>query len=99
MTISHHVLKKVEVRRGYTIPNPLTWPFNKEIRWHIKVSKDMLSGWLQRTVGDQICRDPPARGHHTGIICLGFLPPMGATGERPDIEVTPPLEAPLLTLR
>ena len=41
-------------------------------------------------------RDPPARGHHTGFICGGNLPPCGAAGERSEFNIKPPLGAPLL---
>ena len=74
----------------------LTWPSNLDIRWHKKVFDDRFSRWLQRYVGDPVCRDPPARGHHTGFICRGVPSPIGAAGERPEIEIKPPLAAPFL---
>ena len=40
--------------------------------------------------------DQPARGHHTGFICGGSLPPWGAVGEKSEFNIKPPLGAPLL---
>ena len=59
------------------------------------VNGDRLSGWLQCPAGDPVCRDPPAIGHHTGFIRRCSLPPMGATGERPEFDIEPPLRSPL----
>ena len=55
-----------------------------------------LSLNLQCPAGDPVCLDPPARGHHTGLMCGGTLPPWGAAGERSEFNVKPPLRAPLL---
>ena len=51
---------------------------------------------MQCPAGDPVCRDPPARGHHTGFICGGNLSPCGAAGERSEFNIKPPLGAPLL---
>ena len=53
-----------------------------------------LSGWLLDPAGETVCRDEPARGSHTCLICWGFHSPMGAAGEWPEFEVNPPLGAP-----
>ena len=60
------------------------------------VCDDRLNGWLQCPAGDPVCRDPPARGHHTGFVCGGSLPPCGAARERSEFNIKPPLGAPLL---
>ena len=39
---------------------------------------------------------PPARGHHTGFICEGSLPPWGSAGERSELFIKPRLVAPQL---
>ena len=57
---------------------------------------DRIIGWLQCPAVDTVCQDPPARGHHTGLICRGSLPHLGAARERSEFSVNPPLEAPLL---
>ena len=36
------------------------------------------------------------RGHHTGFICGGSIPPWGAAGERSESNIKPPKGAPLL---
>ena len=58
-------------------------------------SDDRLSGWLQRPAGDPVCRDPPASGHHTGLICRGSLP-YGSCRERPEFNIKPSVRTPLL---
>ena len=60
------------------------------------VYDDRLNGWLQCPAGDPVCRDPPARGHHTGYVCGGTLPPWGAAWERSEFNIKPPLGAPLM---
>ena len=55
-----------------------------------------LNGWLQCPAGDPVCREPPARGHHTGFICGGNLPPCGAAGKRSEFNIKPLLGTPLL---
>ena len=67
-----------------------------EIRCHKRVCDDRLNGWLQYPAGDLVCRDPLARGHHTGFLCGGFLPPWGAAGERSEFNIKPPLGAQLM---
>ena len=42
----------------------------------------------------QVCLDTPARGHHTGIICRGSLPPIGAAEVRPVLNIKSPIGAP-----
>ena len=59
-------------------------------------SDDRLSRWLQHPAGDPYCQDPPARGHHTGFISRGSLPPMGVAGERPEFYINPSLLTQLL---
>ena len=55
-----------------------------------KICDDRLNRWLQHPVGDPFCRDKPARGHHTGLICsvphpvgaarfYDIKPPFGST--------------------
>ena len=56
-----------------------------------KECDDRLSGWLQCPTGEPVCC-----AHHTGFICRGSLPPMGAAGERPEFDIIPTLEAPIL---
>ena len=90
------MLKKSKERGGSTVPRTLTSPSNQEIRSHRKVCNNRPSGWLQCLAGDPVCQDPPALGHHTGLICRGFPSPMGAAGERPAFDIKPPLRAPLL---
>ena len=48
------------------------------LKWHKRVYDDRLNGWQQCPAGDPVCRDPPARGHHTGFICGGFPSPLGS---------------------
>ena len=57
-----------------------------EIRGHRRVCVDRLSGLLQCPVGDQISRDPPARGHHTDFIYGGPIPSVGTAGERAEFD-------------
>ena len=84
------------MRRGYTLPSPLTWPSNLEIQWHIKACNNRLIGWLQSPAGDPACRDPHARGHHKGFISRLFSPPKVAAGERLKLFIKAPLGALLL---
>ena len=44
----------------------------------------------------QICREPPACGHHTSVICRWFHSPMAAAGVSSEFDMKPPLGAPLL---
>ena len=76
-------------------PQPTNLTIHYEIRWHKRVCDDRLNGWLQCPAGDPVCRVPPARGHHTGIICGGTLSIWGAAGERSEFNIKPPLGAPL----
>ena len=79
MTTSHHLLKKVKVRRGFTVCSPITWPFTKKYDGTEKFvmtsidHTDQHRGWFQRRAGDPVCQDPPAHGHHISFICMGFL--------------------------
>ena len=76
---------------------PTNLTIHYEIRWHKRVCDDRLNGWLQCPAGDPVCRDPPARGHHTGFFCGGSLPPCAAAGERSEFNIKSPLGAPPLT--
>ena len=75
---------------------PTNLTIHYEIRWHKRVCDNRLNGWLQCRAGDPVFRDPPARGHHTGFICWGSLPPWGTAGERSEFNIKPALGAPLL---
>ena len=81
---------------GVHSPQPTNLTIHYEIRWHKRVCDDRLNGWLQCPAGDPVCRDPAARGHHTGFICGGFTSPWGAAGDRSEFSIKPPLVAPLL---
>ena len=56
-----------------------------------------LSRWLQRHARDLVCRDPPTRGRHTGIICRGFPSP-NRNWERLEFDIILPLGDPFLRL-
>ena len=94
------MLKKVKLRRGHTVPSPLSYPSTNEYATTGLVGgcDDRFSGWLQRPDGYQVCRDSPARAHHTGFIRRGYFPPMGDAGGRPEFEIKSPFGAPLLIL-
>ena len=81
------MLNKFKVRRGCTVPNTLSWPFTKNFDG---TEMFATTGWLQRPAGDPVCRDPFAHGHNMGFISRGFLPPMGAAGERPEYNIKAP---------
>ena len=55
------MLRKFMVRRGCTVPSPLTWPSTMKSD-ATEICDDRHSGWLQRHAGDPICRDPYLRG-------------------------------------
>ena len=84
--------KKFKVRRRCTVSSSL------KIRWHKRACDDRPNGWLQCPVGDPVCRDPPARGHHTGFMCGEFPSPWGAAGERSEHSIKLPLGSPLLII-
>ena len=54
---------------------------------------ERFSEWLQHPARDPVCWDLPVCGHHTGFICVLS---MGAAGGRPEFDIKPSLEAPLL---
>ena len=73
-----------------------TWPSTKKSDDGEEFFDDRTNQWLHRPAGDSACRDPPARGCHTGFICVGSLQPMRAAGERPEFDIRPPLGNPRL---
>ena len=91
-----HVLKMFKVRRGCTVPSPLTWPSTKKSDGTKEfATTDTMDGCnvLPETqfVGTRLRVDT------TQVLYVGgFLPPWGATGERSDFNIKPPLGAPLL---
>ena len=38
------------------------------------MAQKRLSGWLQHTTGDPVCRDTPVCGQHTGLLGRGPFP-------------------------
>ena len=64
-----------------------------EIRWHRRVYDNRLNGWSQCPVGEPVCRDPPACGHHTTFICMGPHSTMGVAREMSEFNIKPPLRA------
>ena len=92
----NHVLETLIVIRRCTVYSPLTWPSNLDIRWHWDVCDNRSNGWLQHPAGDHVCRDRPACGHHTGLYLSTFPFHMGADGDRPEIDIKPPLGVPIL---
>ena len=77
-------------------PQPTNLAFILRNQIAQNVSDDRLIGWSQSSAGDPICREPSARGFHTGFILRDSIHPMGAAGERPEFEIKPLLKAPLL---
>ena len=91
-----HVLKKLKVRRGCTVPSPLTWPSTKKLDstedFAMTGSVDGC-GVLPETqfVGTRLRMDT------TWVFYVGgFLPPMRPSGERPEFDIKLPLGAPVL---
>ena len=91
-----HVLKKFIVRRGCTVPSPLISPSTKKSDGTEKLSTTSLMddcSVLPRTqfVGTRLCVDT------TPVLSVGDSPPsMVAAEVRPDLDIKPPLGAPLL---
>ena len=92
-----HVLESFKVKGGGgTFASQLTWHSKLKFRWHRNVCDDQLIGWLQRPAGDQVYRARIARVNYAGFTCRGFLPPMRATGERPEFDIKSPLGVSLM---
>ena len=90
------MLKKLKVRRGCTVPSPLTWPSTKKSDGTKEfATTDSMDGCsvLPETqfVGTRLRVD-------TTLVLFvgGSLPPWGAAGERSEFNIKPPLGAPLL---
>ena len=78
--------KEANCEKGVHSLQPTNLTIHEEIRWHKRVCDDRLNGWLKCPAGDPNSRDPPAREHQTGFVCvwgvpflLGELPERGQT--------------------
>ena len=91
-----HVLTKLKVRRGCTVPSPLTWPSTKKSDGTKEfATTDSMDGCnvLPETQFVGTC----LRVDTTWVLSVGGnLPPCAAAGERSDFNIKPPLGAPLL---
>ena len=90
------MLTKLKVRRGCTVPSPLTWPSTKKSDGTKEfATTDSMDGCnvLPETqfVGTRL-RVDTTRVLYVG----GNLPPCGAAWERSEFNIKPPLGAPLL---
>ena len=91
-----HVLTKLKVRRGCTVPSPLTWPSTKKFDGTKELATtDSMDGCNVQPetqfVGTRLRVDT------TRVLSVGGnLPPCGAAGERSEFNMKPPLGAPLL---
>ena len=90
------MLNKHKVRRGCTVPSPLTWLSTKKSDG-TESCEDRFNGWLQRSAGDPDCRDTSARGYQMDLSMGVPFPPTGVNGERQELGNKLPLGAPLLT--
>ena len=92
------MLKKLNVRRGDTLPSP---PTRQSIKKSDGTKTLAITGSVDgcrpetSPTRDSVCRDPHACGHHMGFISRGFLQPMGITDEKPEFYIKPPLGAAL----
>ena len=88
--------KKLKVRRGCTVPSPLTSPSTKKSDG----TKDLAM--TDSMDGCNVLPETQFVGTHlrvdtTQVLSVGgSLPPWGAAGERSEFKIKPPLGAPLL---
>ena len=90
------MLKMFIVRRGCTVPNPLSWPSTKKSdgteEFAMTGSVDGCSILPEtKFVGTCLCVDTTEV-----FICMGFSAPMEAAGGRLEFDIKPPLGAPLM---
>ena len=91
-----HLLKKLKVRRGCTVPRPLTWPSTKK--------SDGTKDFLTTDSMDRcnVLLETQFVGNHlrediTQVLSVGVPFPLGgAAGERSDFNIKQPIGAPLL---
>ena len=90
------MLRMFKVRRGCTVPSPLTWPSNERSdgtkEFAMTDSMDGCNVLLEiQFVGTRLRVDT------TWVLSMGgSLPPWGAAGERSEFNIKPPLGAPLM---
>ena len=90
------MLKKLKVRRGSTVPSPLTWPFTKKS----DVTKELAT--TDSMDGCNVLPETQFVGNclrvdTTRVFSVrGSLPTKGAAGQRSDFNIKPSLGAPLL---
>ena len=91
-----HVLTKLKVRRGCTVPSPLTWPSTKKSDGTKEfATTDSMDGC--NVLPETQFAGTRLRVDTTLVLSVGGnLPPCGAAGERSDFNIKPPLGAPLL---
>ena len=89
------MLTKFKVRRGYTVPSTLTWPFSKESDGtKAFANTDSMDGCNvlpeNQFVGTRLRVD-------TGVLSVGVsLPPLATAGERSEFIIKPSFRTPLL---
>ena len=85
MTTQQHMLEKFKVRRGSTVPSPLTWPSTEKSDG---MEKFAMTGSLD---GCSVLPETQFVGtclriNTTQVFSVGgFLSPMGTAGERPEL--------------
>ena len=70
--------KVAQSEKGVHCTQPTNLTIHLEIRWHKRICYDRLNGRLQCHAGDPVFLDPPASGHHTGLICGRFKCHLGS---------------------
>ena len=88
------MLKKLRVRRGCTVPSPLTSTSAKKYDDTERLRRP--AQWMIATSCRVIkCRLSPERGHHTGYIYRAFpSPPMGVARVKQVLDIKQPLATP-----
>ena len=96
VTTSRHVLEKLKVKRGCTVPSRQTWPSTK------KPDDTETSATTGSVDGCSVMPETQFVGTRLRvdtrrILSVGcFLPPIGTIGMRPEYETKPPLWVPFL---